>query len=143
MIIPYRFFLCCFVFISIGFHVLGQVNEKLDLSMENDSLVNEDNTYAFVERMPAFVGGKDSLNAYLKKVVSRIELKSANKLKGRVLVDFIVTRSGHIYRPRIIRGASKELNEAAIQIVSSFPLWEPGKQSGKAMNVLLHLPIDF
>jgi protein TonB len=105
--------------------------------------VNEEKTYAFVEKMPEFVGGKDSLKAYLKRAVGLLELNSKNKLKGRVYVSFIVTRSGDVFRPRIMSGASKELNKAAIQIVSSMPPWKPGKQNGETMNVILHLPIDF
>jgi protein TonB len=127
----------------ITYSIAGQTNDKSDQRQVNDSLVNEENTYAFVEKMPEFVGGKDSLKAYLKRAVGMLELNSKNKLKGRVYVSFIITRTGHVYRPRIMSGASKESNEAAIQIVSSFPLWKPGKQNGEPLNVILHLPIDF
>jgi hypothetical protein len=110
------------VFTFIAYSTAGQINEKPDRKLVNDSLVNEENTYAFVEKMPEFVGGKDSLKAYLKRAVGKLELNSKNKLKGRVYVSFIVTRSGD---------------------VSSMPSWKPGKQNGETMNVILHLPIDF
>jgi len=131
------------VFTFIAYSTAGQTNDKSNQRQVNDSLVNEEKTYAFVEKMPEFVGGKDSLKAYLKRAVGLLELNSKNKLKGRVYVSFIVTRSGDVFRPRIMSGASKELNKAAIQIVSSMPPWKPGKQNGETMNVILHLPIDF
>lgn len=131
------------VFTFIAYSTAGQTKEKPDQRLVSDSLVNEENTYAFVEKMPEFVGGKDSLKAYLKRAVGLLQLNSKNKLKGRVYVSFIVTRSGHVYRPRIMSGHSKELNEAASQIVSSMPSWKPGKQNGEPLNVILQLPIDF
>jgi protein TonB len=132
----------CVFFINVNISI-GQPEAKQIQKIPIDSLINEDNTYAFVEKMPEFIGGRDSLKAYLKRAASQIELTTKNKLKGRVYVSFIVTRSGHVYRPRIMIGVSKELNEAAIQIVSSFPLWKPGKQNGESLNVILQLPIDF
>ena len=135
------------VFFVLFFHEVNISNAQNEVKRNQeifiDTLISEENTYAFVEKMPEFVGGKDSLKAYLKRAVGLLELNSKNKLKGKVYVSFIVTRSGHIYRPRIMSGASKELNEAAIQIVSAFPLWKPGKQNGEPLNVTLHLPIDF
>jgi hypothetical protein len=35
------------------------------------------------------------------------------------------------------------LKEEAIRVISSSPDWEPGKQRGKAVNVMFTFPITF
>ena len=43
----------------------------------------------------------------------------------------------------MIRGVSPELNEEALRVINSMPVWSPGKQRGKAVNVKYTVPVTF
>lgn len=96
-----------------------------------DSLINEESIYVFVEEMLTYIGVNHSLQIYLKRAISKIDWSTRNKIKGKVWVKFVVTCNGNIYRPTIFKGVSKDVNQEAIKIVSSFSSWKPGKQKGE------------
>jgi len=43
----------------------------------------------------------------------------------------------------VVRSANPALDKEAIRVVSSSPLWTPGKQRGKKVDVLFTFPINF
>jgi len=64
-------------------------------------------------------------------------------LSGTVYVSFIVTKTGSVLHPYIIRGVSESFNNEALRVVSLCPQWIPGMQDGKAVNVMFNMPIRF
>lgn len=67
----------------------------------------------------------------------------AKKIQGRVTLQFVVAATGKVINPRVVRGVDPLLDAEAVRVVNSMPIWIPGKQGGKAVNVRYTLPIQF
>lgn len=96
-----------------------------------------------VDEMPQFPGGDSKLLQYIAKSIKYpVEAQEANE-QGRVICSFVVGKDGQVKDWKIVRGVSPSLDKEALRVISSFPLWSPGKQNGKAVPVLYKVPITF
>ena len=71
------------------------------------------------------------------------EIASENGVSGRVLVQFTVDSKGNVVNAKVLRSVDPALDKEALRVVMSSPKWKPGKQRGKAVNVLFTFPINF
>lgn len=99
--------------------------------------------FEIVETPPSFPGGQLELYNYLSKNIVYPIGASTKGIQGRVIVQFIVSETGKVIYPKIIRGVDSLLDVEAIRVVSAMPEWTPGKQAGQAVNVRYTLPIEF
>lgn len=67
----------------------------------------------------------------------------SQKSKHFVLRIIVVGKDGAISEAEVIRGVSPELNEEALRVINSMPVWSPGKQRGKVVNVKYTVPVTF
>jgi TonB family protein len=93
--------------------------------------------------VPQFPGGKDSLDAFLKKNVHYPAAARKHNISGTVEVDFSVDEQGnlskiHVYKP-IGYGCDKE----ALRVVKKMPKWRPGMDGRKPMALDYHVDIIF
>jgi TonB family protein len=93
--------------------------------------------------VPQFPGGKDSLEAFLKKNVHYPALAKKHNITGTVEVDFSVDEQGkltniHVYKP-LGYGCDKE----ALRVVKKMPKWNPGRDGRKPMALDYHVDIIF
>ena len=98
--------------------------------------------FTVVEVMPEFPGGQGALLKFLATNVRYPESAVKNGIEGRVSCSF-VGKDGAISEAVVIRGVSPELNEEALRVINSMPVWSPGKQRGKAVNVKYTVPVTF
>ncbi|WP_273215368.1 energy transducer TonB [Runella zeae] len=96
-----------------------------------------------VETPPQFVGGQDSLTVYLKNNLRYPTQAYQAKITGKVMVRFVVGSNGEISKSEIISGIGYGCDEEALRVVTLFPKWIPGRQSGKNVAVQQILPIEF
>lgn len=99
--------------------------------------------FTVVEVMPEFPGGQGALLKFLATNVRYPESAVKNGIEGRVSSSFVVGKDGAISEAEVIRGVSPELNEEALRVINSMPVWSPGKQRGKAVNVKYTVPVTF
>jgi protein TonB len=99
--------------------------------------------YTYVEEMPRFPGGEDALNNYLSKNIKYPSKALDNNIEGRVMVEFTVRTNGQIDDVKVLRGIGYGCDEEALRVVKSMPVWSPGKQNGKPVNVVYRVPIKF
>ena len=99
--------------------------------------------FTVVEVMPEFPGGQGALLKFLATNVRYPESAVKNGIEGRVSCSFVVGKDGAISEAEAIRGVSPELNEEALRVINSMPVWSPGKQRGKAVNVKYTVPVTF
>ncbi len=99
--------------------------------------------FTVVEVMPEFPGGQGALLKFLATNVRYPESAVKNGIEGRVSCSFVVGKDGAISEAEVIRGVSPELNEEALRVINSMPVWSPGKQRGKAVNVKYTVPVTF
>ena len=67
----------------------------------------------------------------------------ANGIKGTVFVYFVVGKDGNVKDVRVLREVHPELDKEAKRVVESLPKFEPGRQSGKNVNVQYTVPVQF
>lgn len=103
----------------------------------------EINIKSFADKMPEFPGGLEDMYAYLGENIKYPRFALENEIKGKVFVSFVVWIDGSIRNVKILRGIGGGCDEEAVRVVSKMPLWNPGKQGGKAVPVYFNLPIEF
>ena len=108
-----------------------------------DSVKDREPVFNVVEQMPSFPGGMEALMQYLAKNMRYPVEAQKNKVQGRVVVGFIVSKDGDIKKGHILRGVDPELDAEAIRVIESMPRWMPGMQRGKAVAVSYTLPVMF
>ena len=59
------------------------------------------------------------------------------------MVQFVVTKTGHIGEVKVVRGKDPDLDKEAVRVVKSLPKFNPGKMNGNAVNVWYTLPVNF
>jgi protein TonB len=95
------------------------------------------------EEMPAFPGGEEKCNQYIKDNLKYPQEAITNEIEGKVWVNFIIDKDGTINNISVIRGLSKECDAEAIRIIQNMPKWLPGKTNGIPVATKLNLPIRF
>lgn len=100
-------------------------------------------TFTYVEQMPTYPGGPDSMKAFISKNLRYPAIAKQSGIDGRVIVRFSILANGSVDNATIIRGISRELDAEALRIVSIMPKWNPGYQNGKAVDVYYTMPIIF
>ena len=105
---------------------------------------SDENTYVVIEEMPSFQGkGGEGFREYLAKNIVYPEDAKKNGITGKVYVQFTVNTKGEVVDVKVVRSVSTSLDKEAVRVVESSPLWEPGKQKGKPVDVQFTFPIDF
>src|SRR5919199_2103532 len=108
---------------------LAQSNEQLDHEV-----------FTIVEKPPEFPGGIQALWTYLKENVQYPLAAIKAKVKGRVLVSFIVQKDGRLTDFQFVQILGYGCDEEAMRVVRAMPLWKPGSQSGKLLLVKYTVP---
>ena len=71
------------------------------------------------------------------------EMALKQKAEGKVTVRFVVTAEGKVGEAIILQSDNQIFNEEALRLVNSMPLWKPGSQGGKKVNVYAMAPVEF
>lgn len=85
-----------------------------------------------------FPGGQKAIGNFLKA-----NIKNPYSKKGRIIVKFVVDKTGEITKTEIIKSDLPELNEEALRVVALMPRWKPGKHEGEPVGVFYALPLVF
>ena len=108
---------------------------------QSDVKRNENEIFKSVEQMPQFPGGEAALMEYIE---SHIQWPSrAACAQGRVIVQFVVDKTGEIGEVKVVRSVDKDLDDEAVRIVKTLPKFIPGRQNGRAVSVWYTLPVTF
>ena len=103
----------------------------------------EEKVFTAVEQMPQFPGGEAELMKYFSNNIKYPTMAMENNIQGRVVVQFVVTKSGKIGEVKVVRSKDPDLDKEAVRVVKSLPNFIPGKMNGQAVNVWYTLPITF
>lgn len=99
--------------------------------------------YDVVEEMPVFPGGTSALMDFVKQNLRYPAKAIQDQIEGRVIVQFIVKADGKVTDAAVIRSVREDLDNEAVRVVRSMPVWTPGKQRGKAVAVKYTMPIAY
>ena len=124
------------------------VPEAVEVNTEEQAPQNaepqsDNKVYNSVEQMPRFPGGEAGLMRYLQENIKYPPEAAKNDIEGRVIVQFIIDKTGQVGDVKVVRPISEELDAEAVRVVKNLPKFEPGRQDGEAVAVWYTLPISF
>ena len=96
-----------------------------------------------VEQMPQFPGGEIALMKFLQSHINYPPMASENGVQGRVVVQFVVDKTGRVGEVKIVRSVDKDLDKEAARVCASLPKFTPGRQNGQPVSVWYTLPVSF
>ena len=114
-------------------------------AIQQDTVREEREIFYVVEEMPTFNGGDPAIEfrKFIAKNLEYPESAARDSISGRVIVQFVINQEGKLVDPVIVRSASPALDKEGIRVVSESPLWTPGQQRGKKVEVIFTFPINF
>jgi TonB family protein len=111
------------------------------------SYMKSGNQYTFKKIIvePEYEGGETYLNIYLHQNMVYPEFAKEHHINGTVHVNFIVEKDGSITNVKIADTGEKipSLDEEAVRLISSMPMWTPGKIYGIPMRIPYSVPVGF
>ena len=103
----------------------------------------KEEVFKSVEQMPTFPGGDAALMKWLQSHLQYPQLAAENNIQGRVVVQFVVTKTGAIGEVKVVRSVDRDLDREAIRVCKSLPKFVPGRQNGQPVSVWYTLPVTF
>jgi protein TonB len=105
-----------------------------------------DSIFSYAESMPAFVGGQDSMYAFISRNIHYPLHARENGIEGVVIAQFMVDTFGNIAEIKILRGIGGGCDEEVIrllELMNEQHKWIPGMYEGAPVPVSFTLPITF
>ena len=96
-----------------------------------------------MEQMPQFPGGEAALMKFLQSHINYPPMAAENNVQGRVVVQFVVDKTGKVGEVKVVRSVDKDLDKEAVRVCKSLPKFTPGRQNGQAVSVWYTLPVTF
>ena len=125
-----------------------EVDENTEYSFIIDDgpeeIIEEVTPFYIVEDMPTFNGG--DMSEFWKYAMGEIrypEIAAENGVSGTVYMQFTVSTAGYVIDVKVIKGVHPDLDEEATRVIKNSPKWEPGKQRGRRVPVIMSLPMKF
>lgn len=106
-------------------------------------IIEGDTIYYESRPMPLFPGGHDALVKYIDSQIQYPANAIANRVQGRVIVKFIVKRTGEVGTVTVVRSIDKDLDDEAVRIIKSLPKFTPGRKNGQAVPVWYVVHVAF
>ena len=125
--------------------VKGNDEKGMDIAdiKQNVTQVVEEKVWDVIEQMPQFPGGEMELMKFLGNNIKYPVIAQENGIEGRVIIGFIVSKTGLISDVTVLRSLDPSCDREAVRVVKTLPKWIPGKQNGENVNVRYTLPVAF
>ena len=130
----------------------GTDNKLVTREFKNEVVVEEkaerpkevvEQVFTAVEQMPQFPGGEAALMKYLQSHINYPPMAAEMNVQGKVIVQFVVDKTGKVGEVKVVRSVDKELDREAARVCKSLPKFTPGRQNGQAVSVWYTLPVTF
>ena len=103
----------------------------------------KEEVFRSVEQMPQFPGGEAALMKYLQSHINYPPMAAENNVQGKVIVQFVVDKTGKVGEVKVVRSVDKDLDREAVRVCKSLPKFTPGRQNGQPVSVWYTLPVTF
>ena len=104
---------------------------------------NEGEIFMIVEEMPEFPGGEEGMWSWIGQNIRYPEQAKREGIQGVVVVNFVVDKTGKVGNINVVRSVNPLLDAEAIRAMGEMPVWKPGTQKGKAVDVKYTIPVKF
>jgi protein TonB len=99
--------------------------------------------YTTIDVYPRFPGGDQARFYFLRTNIRYPEAAVKTGVEGIVMVVFVIEKDGSVSNVEVSKGIGSGCDEEAVRVIKLMPRWEPGKRSGRAVRVLVRMPIVF
>ena len=96
-----------------------------------------------IEAYPEFPGGQAAFAKFLGRNLRFPASAIDEGVHGKVLVSFIIEKSGELSNIKILNGIGAGCDEEAIRVLLKSPRWKAGVQNKQKVRVMYTLPINF
>ena len=114
-----------------------RTNDQVNWQLAEVS-INLNKVYNKVDEMPVYPGG----NQVLYKTLGNNIVLPEEIISGKVTSTFVVDKEGNVTNIKIIKGLSKEVDEAVVKAFKKLSKFIPGKVNGIPVNVQYSLPVN-
>ena len=128
----------------------GTDDRNVTREHKNEVIVEEkkpepvkEEVFKAVEQMPTFPGGEAALMKWLQSHINYPTVAMENNVQGKVIVQFVVTKTGKVGEVKVVRSVDRDLDKEAVRVCKSLPDFVPGRMNGQAVNVWYTLPVTF
>jgi periplasmic protein TonB len=131
--------------ISVASHEGSLERDAVVKEVVGNNAITETDEKPFVgaEQMPQFPGGDKELMAYITKNLKYPTIPAENGIQGRVVIRFVVSKTGDVTDVQIMKGLDPACDKEAVRVVKAMPKWIPGRQNGRAVPVYYTLPVTY
>ena len=109
------------------------------VSTESDGTKNE---YTALEVKPEPKKGLKDFYKFISNHFTPTDLAYKNKVKGKIMLEFIVDKTGKITDIKVIKGLGYGLDQEAIRVLSIYEDWYPALQKGRHVRCRYTIPIS-
>ncbi|MDT3386879.1 MAG: energy transducer TonB [Bacteroidota bacterium] len=100
-------------------------------------------TLKIVKKLPEFPGGP---SAFMKWLTANLQYPAQDlkdKVEGKVVVQFIVQKSGAITNVKILQSLDSYCDNEVLRVISTMPKWKPGEEKGRPVLTMVVIPVMF
>ncbi len=115
----------------------------VDFATVDNNKGPEEQIFTSVEQMPVFPGGDRAMMEFLAQNIKYPTTAQEHNIQGKVVLQFVVTKTGEIGEVKIVKPVDPELDAEALRVVKLLPKFIPGKSEGKDVAVWYTLPVYF
>jgi len=108
------------------------------VSTESDGTKNE---YTSLEIKPEPKKGLKDFYKFISTHFTPTNSAYKNKIKGKILLDFVVDKTGKITDIKVVKGLGYGLDEEAIRVLSIYEDWYPALQKGRRVRCKYSIPL--
>jgi TonB family protein len=92
---------------------------------------------------PAFQGGPEAMQLFLKKNLVYPHVAKRRKIEGTAIVKVSVDKNGTILKPQPVSKIGSGIEEEAMRLVQAMPAWIPGSDDGHIVEKEVLIRIEF
>ncbi|HEX3007399.1 MAG TPA: M56 family metallopeptidase [Bacteroidales bacterium] len=124
---------------------IPKVDVKNKIVVVSQDTTKKEKPFIVVDEPAKFQGkGLEAFNAYIIANVKYPAEAIKAKMKGKVYAQFEVNKKGEVVNVRILRSCGYPiLDEEAVRVLKSSPLWSPAKHKGLFVGQLFTMPVVF
>jgi TonB family protein len=90
--------------------------------------------------LPTYPG---DIQTYLANNIKYPDSARNRDIEGRVIVRFMVTKTGEVTKVKIVKGIGGGCDEEVLRVINMMGKWTPGTRKGKPIEVYYILPVNF
>lgn len=119
---------------------------------EPDAIIGIDSTVAMIEPTdepfiapevaPVPEAGFEGFYKFVGKNLKYPKRAQYTHTQGKVYVEFVVDKSGHVTDLRVVKGIGSGCDEEAMRVLA-LTKWQPGRQRGMPVKVRMTMPLNF